>query len=153
MRNNSQLDFLGSNLTFGGSGESYLESRVHRSAKRTEKTRYCFRERKAYALWRRLLISSFPDSHRFQECSSNRHSFGPAQQSLQRRRVATGNPLSHDSRSGADRNHIPVTSQWRFPILEWAGDLSRCQYPAPLLVTDGAARLCPGCASFTIAFC
>src|SRR5258705_10082649 len=137
----SQAHFEMRNLTLCLPSESYLGSRVHWNAERAKKTQDRVHEWDAHPLRWCLLVSSLPDPNRFQECSRDGRSFSPAKQSLHCWRVAARDPLSNHSWSRTDRDHIPVASQWRLPILERAVGLSQRYYPATLPAAPGATGL------------
>src|SRR2546426_2342717 len=136
-----QTDFCLSRLTFASKNEGYFRSSFHSHAKRTKKTADRVWKPETDPLRRHLLASSFLDANWFQESGGKRSSLGPTKPSLQRGRVAAGDPLSNHSWSRTDRDHLPVTSQWGFSILERTIGLSECHYPETFPVAIGARGL------------
>src|SRR5215813_2675028 len=127
-----------SNLTFGGSDESYLRSRVQRSAERATKTQGFFCERQAYALRGRVFAASFLHPYWLEEGDCNRGPLEATKQSLQRWRTVAGHHLSDDSRSGTDRDHATVAEQRCLSILERTVALSERHHPETVSPAPGS---------------
>src|SRR5512145_2827256 len=125
--------FIGPNLTFPINGESYLISRVHRDGQGASKTHYRIWYSEPHPLRWSLLASSFFFSYWLQECDRHRFSSESAEQPLQRWRVGARDPLSHDSRSGTDRDYLSFAAQRCLSISERIADLPQSKHSQTVL--------------------